>query len=138
LIQRVFAFALQVKLSLQGEELWHPIDHDVLDKKIKHFLKKGYLKAFAKFKARFIPVTIPFHNVGDGMRKYLENDQAIKDLTEVSDNIRRYRNIIVHSLPPIKLINQNRVSFLPELKFLEHYQDARWSSGNLDLRHFAP
>src|SRR5690606_10316944 len=40
LIQRVFAFALQVKLSLQGEELWHPIDHDVLDKKIKHFLKK--------------------------------------------------------------------------------------------------
>jgi hypothetical protein len=83
-------------------------------------------------------VTLDFLKVGDIFKELPQTQDPTA--FRIAQDIRTYRNILIHSLP-LKLMIDG-ITYLPKPKqqFLNKYRDGRWSSGRKSINrdHYAP
>ncbi len=110
------------------------------DKKVENFWNGSYTNQFKKFKKSFRPVSLNFHNLTDIFNQRVPKNKSKKNFNRVANKIRRYRNLLTHSIAPLKIISENREVQLPIPKHLSVYKNARWSSesATINPEHYLP
>lgn len=133
LVERTFVAAFVIKYGSTETQVFKQFGSDEFKQFVDKFWQKDYSKQYEKFKSRYRPVNLSFHNVSDIFSTQLPKKRR-KEFQLISSKIRQYRNILTHSLPPLKLVKQeNSVKFLPRPSKLAKYSDGRWSSGLLTI-----
>jgi len=139
LVERTFAAALKVRGELDRNPIYVELTKEEFDKRVSKYWLESYSQVLKKFERNFQPVSINFHNVSDIFTHQVLETQAKKKFQAIANRVRQYRNVLTHSLPPLKL-EKNGVKYLPRQNFLHLYRDGNWSSGrdSINYDHYAP
>jgi hypothetical protein len=140
LAERTFLAALVAKSDLNVAELG--LDETSYNTKVQNFWKSeepyeknGYPEGFRAFSRRYKPVTLNFHSVTQVVEQRVPK---WKEHKTTFSHIRQYRNVLAHSLSPLREIRDGQI-YIPSVERLSDYTDARWSSRrDTNQSHYAP
>lgn len=132
-----FLFALwKIHGTVQGQVVPGPLSlHDVVEK-AKGFHRKEYQKSYERYLETGRSVSIPLHNVREQLKTLLKSlghaEELAKEVWQIADRIRSYRNVLTHNPLIPQLIDPRRGTYLPKQDKLSKYK--LWSSAFYDKK----
>lgn len=125
LTKRTFIAALFALGNIE----FKPLEKAEYDSQIENFWSKSYTKGVDDFLRSYRPVQVTLHSIDKLFEQHIKH----KDFRNASEQVRQYRNLMIHSLPPLK-VEIDGVLYLPKVQSLNSYKDARWSSNRYKLK----
>jgi hypothetical protein len=129
---------LTLALRASGKIVVRKISEDEFNDEVVSFWRQDYERAYKKFNERLTPSEIKLHSVSKLFKTQFPDDQNKKNFLTTANLVRQYRNVLIHSVSPIR-IRIRDIVFIPKPKYLSGYTHGRWSSerSKLDGNHFA-
>jgi hypothetical protein len=141
LIERTFVIALERKHELLSSSLSRKLTRRKMQERVSRFWVKEYTKSYKNWREKYKPVEISLHSLSALFNEQIRSDSGRKQFNRVANSIRRYRNVLAHSLPPLRIKDKVTGQILiPKLAFLSEYEGGHWSSvrAHTDPQHFEP
>jgi len=126
-----FLFALwKIHGKVQGQVVPEPLSIDDVVEQAKAFYGKEYQKSYERYLDTGRSVSTPLHNVREQLKTFLKSldhaEELAKEVWQIADHIRSYRNVMTHNPLIAKLIGPGQATYLPKQDKLSKYR--LWSS----------
>ncbi len=143
LIQSTFVIALEIRYGLDGQKIFKKFTPRTFEKYVKNYWKKDYPRGLKNWNERRKPVEIRLHSTkalfDRFAAKHIKRDVRRKFNHVSNESIKPYRNILAHSLPPLRDTDEETGKIcIPKKEYLPEYAAALWSSerSKYDPKHY--